>query len=209
MRLAVFGASGRTGQELVKQALERGYGVAALARNPAKLDIQDARLRVVKGDVQDPVCVEQVIAGTDAVISVLGPTHNKPAFEVSRGMEHILGAMQKQGVYRLVISAGAGVGDPQDRPGLFDRLIQALLRRTARYLYEDMRRAVALVRASDRDWTVVRAPMLVDGPGGGRVRVGYLGQGVGVRLKRADLARVLLDEVESKAHVRQAPVVSN
>jgi hypothetical protein len=44
--------------------------------------------------------------------SVLGPPSNQPTFEVSQGMQHILAAMKKHGVKRIIISAGAGVGDP-------------------------------------------------------------------------------------------------
>ncbi|TKX84333.1 NmrA family protein, partial [Halorubrum sp. SS5] len=35
MRIAVFGASGRTGRPLVEQALDRGHEVVAFVRDPA------------------------------------------------------------------------------------------------------------------------------------------------------------------------------
>ena len=39
MRLTIFGATGKTGKHLVRQALEAGYEVTAVARDPSKLDI--------------------------------------------------------------------------------------------------------------------------------------------------------------------------
>jgi putative NADH-flavin reductase len=49
MRILIFGATGRTGRELVSQALRRGHDVSAFVRNPGKLTVVDARLRVVQG----------------------------------------------------------------------------------------------------------------------------------------------------------------
>ena len=209
MKLTIFGGTGRTGQILIRQALEKGYPVTALARSPEKLALQHPNLRVVQGNLQDPTCVTGVIAGADAVISVLGPTSNQPIYAVSQGTANILSAMQAAGVPRLVVSAGAGVSAPGDTPKLFNRLMNRLLQATARYVYEDMLRAVEEVRASDRDWTVVRVPMLIDGSGTGQVKVGMVGKGMGARITRADLARFLLARAEQGDFIRQSPAISN
>ncbi len=209
MNLTLFGASGRTGIELVRQALARGHRVTAFARSPQKLASFDGRIEIVSADVLDAQAVARAVAGADAVLSVLGPTANRPDYKVARGLEHIIKAMQEQGVGRLVMSSGAAVGDANDAPGLFDRLITLLLKLISRHVYEDMRRAVSLVRASEIDWTIVRVPMLADGPVTGALRVGYVGKGTGPRLARGDLARFMLDAAEQALYVRQAPAISN
>lgn len=209
MKLAIFGATGRTGQHLVQQALNAGHEVSVLARTPSKLTVQNPRLNVVQGDILDAARVEQTIAGADAVLSALGPTQNKPDYVVSRGMDNILNAMKKHGVRRLVISAGAGVPDPNDAPQLMNHIISFLLHLVSRHVVEDMTRTVNAVRSSDRDWTIVRVPMLTDDPQSGNIRVGYLGKGTGVRLSRADMAAFMLQQVASDTYVRKAPVISN
>jgi hypothetical protein len=55
VRLAVFGASGRTGRPLVERALAEGHTVRALVRTPTKVGIQDARLELIQGDATDAV----------------------------------------------------------------------------------------------------------------------------------------------------------
>jgi hypothetical protein len=124
-------------------------------------------------------------------------------------MGNILAAMQKHGVRRLVVSTGAGVSDPNDAPGVFNRLMEFLVRRAARWVYEDMYKTVELVRASDVDWVIVRVPMLVDAPGQGKVRVGWVGKGTGPRLARLDLAVFMLQQAQDDTWLRQAPVISN
>lgn len=209
MKIAVFGGTGRTGLQVVEQALAAGHSVNVLARNPAKLTIQHPALTVTPGDVQDAAAVERALAGADAVISVLGPTSNEPVFAVSKGMEHILAAMRRFGIRRLVISAGAGVGDAQDAPGLFNHLMNFLLKTAAKNVYLDMQKTVELVRASNLDWTVVRVPMLVDGARSGDIRVGYVGKGMGPRITRADMAAFMLQQLTDERYRCQSPAISN
>jgi putative NADH-flavin reductase len=209
LKITLFGATGGTGKYLVEAALARGYYVTAFARNPAKLGLQSERLFTVEGDIQDPQKVFEAVAGADVVISVLGPTSNQPTFEVSRGMANILAAMQAYGVRRLVVSSGAGVSDLNDAPGLVDHLIGALLKLTSRHVLEDMRRTVDLVRTSDRDWTVVRVPMLTNDPKTGEVKVGYVGKGIGTRISRSDMAGFMLQQATDKTYLCQAPAISN
>jgi putative NADH-flavin reductase len=210
MKLAIFGATGKTGQSLVEQALNTGYEVVAFARTPSKLSAQNRpALSILQGDILDVRKVDEAIAGVDAVLSALGPTPNQPEFSVSRGTQNILTAMQKQGVQRLVISAGAGVRDPQDQPKFIDHIFGFLLHALSREAVEDMTRAVALVRDSDRDWTVVRVPRLNDSAPSGKVRVGYLGPDVGMQLSRADMADFMLKQVNDQTYLCKAPVISN
>jgi putative NADH-flavin reductase len=72
--LLVIGATRHTGKEVMQQALAAGHTVTALARDPARIDIQHERLRVVRGDVLDPATLGQAMAGCDAVVSTLGAT---------------------------------------------------------------------------------------------------------------------------------------
>src|SRR5512144_1369208 len=65
-RILIVGATGGTGQELVRQALERGLTVTALVRNPARLSIQDPRLSVIPGNVLDPASVDAAVRGQEA-----------------------------------------------------------------------------------------------------------------------------------------------
>lgn len=209
MKLTILGATGRTGQELVEQALEAGHEVVAYVRNPAKLTQEHANLRAVTGDLEDEAALREALHGADAVLSGLGPVGNKPDYVLGRGMPHVVAAMQAEGVSRIVLSTGAGVRMPGDTPGLFDRFMGFLLNTFAKHVLEDSRRMVTAVVESDLAWTIVRVPVLNDNPATGNVRVGMVGQGTGTKLSRADMAAFMLEQVESDKYLHQAPVISN
>jgi putative NADH-flavin reductase len=209
LNLTLFGATGKTGQHLLAQALAAGYTITALVRNPAKLGIIHERLRVVQGDAQNRASVNEAITGADAVLSVMGPTSNEPVLAVSKGTDNIVTAMKQHNIKRLIISSGVGVRDPNDMPGIFDRLIGLLIKTVSGNVYNDMLQTVSAVRTSDLNWTVVRVPMLTDTLETGKIRVGYVGKGTGLRISRADLADFMLKQVQDPAYIGKAPAISN
>jgi putative NADH-flavin reductase len=209
MILAVFGGTGKTGRHVVEQALAAGHSVRMLARSPEKVTKQSPNLVVVQGTLTDATRVVETVRGADAVISALGPTHNKPTFDISTGMQQIVTAMKQEGVTRLVLTAGAGVRQAMDQPGLADKLIVTLLKTFNKNVLLDMEKALQIVQASDLEWTAVRAPMLTDDAAKGSVRMGAVGTDIGTRLSRADFAAELLRQVEDRTWVAKAPAISN
>ena len=210
MRLAVFGATGRTGREIVQQALASGYEVVAYARDPSKLGIAHEHLTVVQGGLSDRVMIERTISGADAVISVLGPRGGSKDRPLTQGMQNITAAMDKQAVRRLIVSSTLSAGDQNDLPELRARALVFLVRLTMHAAYEEIVGVAETVRASDLDWTIVRLAMLNNKPKSRNVRAGYLGRGeVGTWISRADIAGFMLQQVQDKKYVRQAPAISN
>ncbi|MAT99003.1 MAG: NmrA family transcriptional regulator [Anaerolineaceae bacterium] len=209
MKLTIFGATGGTGQELVKQALADGHVVTVYVRNPDKVTQEMPQLTVIQGNMNEPENIEQAIAGADAILSALGPTNNTPERPLTTGMAHIVTAMKKNGVNRLIAATGAGVADPRDKPQLKGLLFGLALRLFARHVLADSQGMVAAVRNSGLDWTLARAPRLNDDPGSGQIKVGYAGQGPGTQLARTDFARFMLDQLESDEWRQKAPMLSN
>ena len=208
MKVAIFGGTGKTGQHLVQQALVLGHEVVMLARTPSNFTIQHPKLTILQGDIVDATCVEATIQEVDAVISVLGPRSNKPEFIISKGTEHILNAMKRHHVRRIIISAGAGVRDPHDKPKFIDHFFGFLLNLLSKNAVEDMKQVVDKVRNSDRDWFVIRVPMLTDQPAQGTLKIGYVGD-ITPRLSRADMAAFMLKQLDDDTYLRKAPAISN
>src|SRR5712675_937864 len=73
LKLVVLGATGGTGLEIVRKALEYGHSVAALVRSPERLKPFQDRITVTQGDLLNSVELERAIQGHDAVVSGFGP----------------------------------------------------------------------------------------------------------------------------------------
>src|SRR4051794_17092135 len=114
MKVVVLGATGGTGRELVKQALELGHDVTAFVRDPAKLKIEHERLSVVQGNMLDTASLEKAIIGQDVVVSALGSPGLGKSTDLSEGTANIIRAMDKAGVKRLVFESAIGIGDSHD-----------------------------------------------------------------------------------------------
>ncbi|MER7132406.1 NAD(P)-dependent oxidoreductase [Streptosporangium saharense] len=200
MKLIVFGATGGTGLQVVVRALDAGHDVTAVVRDPAKLG-GDTRLTVLRGDVLEPASWWRDVGGHDAVLSCLGSRdRGHPTTVYSRGTANIIGAMDGTGVRRLLCLSSAGLEIPRGTP-LAQRLVtRFVIQRLYRYGYADMAVMERLVRASAVDWTIIRPPMLTDGPATGRRRAAIDGHLEGLRsVSRADLADYMLGHVGDRA----------
>lgn len=209
MKLAIFGASGRTGRPLVEQALAAGHSVTALLRDPAKLPVSNERLTIIQGDALDPQAVERTVAGADAVLSTLGQTKGAPKNMQTVATQNIVAAMQQHGVRRLVSLTGAGVRALQDKPKLIDHIIRFALQTLSGDVLRDAEAHADVLRASDLDWVLVRGPVLTDGPYTGKYRVGWVGVNTSPRIARADVADFMLKQTTDSNYVCQAPMVSD
>jgi putative NADH-flavin reductase len=209
MDVLVVGATGRTGQLLVKGALERGHRVTALVRAPERLGSLAARLQVVSGDVLDGGAVSDAVDGREAVLVALGvAAHHKETAVNAQGTLNVVRSMQRYGVRRLVVLSASGTrpGRDPERSWWHERLVKPV--RAA--AYDDLRRMETTVRQSELDWTIVRVHGLTAGPprGAWRVGPGYSLAG-GRPIARGDVAAFMLDELERRDNVGHAVAVAD
>jgi len=206
-RIAVFGATGRTGQQLLIQARERGLQVRALARNPEKLGELRDNVVAVEGTVTDPTAVKRALSGSDAVLSVVGHSRDSPPDLLTVASVNIVAAMRKEGLRRLVILTDVGVEDPSDRPTLTLKILRTVFSRVSKKLARDSTAAALVTSESGVDWTLVRAPILIDGPRTSSYKVGALARGMSLRVRRADVAEFMLSCVVDGRFIRERPVI--
>jgi putative NADH-flavin reductase len=211
MKLTVFGATGGTGKEVVRQALDAGHQVAAVVRDPARLPISHSALEVVTADVTDPESLRPALAGREAVISALGPRGKKEVGIASRALRSIVRAMEANDVRRLVVISAVPVGPvPEGEMFLYRSVALPLLRRILRDVYADLAAMEEEVRRSAVEWTIVRPPRLTDKPLTGSYRR-VVGGNVprGYTISRADVAHAMLAVLDDPATVKQAVGVAN
>ena len=204
MRLLLFGATGQTGQELLRQAIARHHVVTAFVRQPDKLGVAEPAVRIVQGNITDIAALARVIPGHDAVVSTLGvgtPLKHDP--DVIAGLQHIIHAMEQHRVRRLIYLSFIGVRESRGAVGFLLRFVAPI---PLRHEIADHEAKEALVKASCLDWTIVRPPKLTSGPRTGRYRSG---EAISTwkplpLLSRADVADFILAELAQPKNVGQA-----
>jgi putative NADH-flavin reductase len=204
MRVLIFGASGGTGRQLVKQAILQHHVVTAFVRSPADFGMAAANLAVFTGNVADAAAVARAMKNQDAVISALGVSRPlKPDPTVVQGIRHIIQAMEQSGVRRFIYQSFVGVTESRRHAGPFLRLVGV---RVLRHEIADHETKEALVKASRLDWTIVRPPKLTNGAHTGKYRTGesIAARAFLPRLSRADAAEFLLRQLTDTAFVRKA-----
>jgi nucleoside-diphosphate-sugar epimerase len=204
MRMTVFGANGPTGRRTVARALRDGWEVAAAVRDPAAFPLTDARLAVVRTDVDDPASVASAVAGSDAIVSSLGvPFSRQPITIYSRGIAAILAAAPAD-VRLVAVSSSAVEPHPEPSNGwLFERVLQPwIVDGLGRTTYADLRAMEALLAQSRARWSVVRASGLFDGEGVTGYASGHRHL-PGRYTSRTDLADLLVRIAGGDEHLRE------
>jgi len=195
MKLFVIGATGRTGREIVQQALERGHQVTAFVRSPESITLKNERLTVLNGNAMDENQLFDAMQNHDAVLSALGPRRVfKPSSLLHDSALATTRAMHRSGVKRLVILSAAA-----HFPGIPNRIVSFILRSHMR----DSLDMEEVVQASGLDWTIARPPRLTEedytsyrSREGAALKMGFT-------LSRKAVAAFMLDAIEQQKHFRK------
>lgn len=195
-KIAIIGATGRAGSQLLEEALRRGHSVVAIARNPSALQGRDG-VTVKALDAKDSAALQAAVTGCDAVLSAAHFSTIVP--------EAIIEPVKRAGVKRLLVVGGAGslllpsghrVIDSPDFPEAYKAEANAGVR-----FLDTLRQEPTL------DWTFLSpSAEFVEGERSGHYTLGKDHLLIGADGKSwitfADYAIAMLDELEKPAHSR-------
>lgn len=208
MKLAIFGATGKVGRNLVDQALAEGHEVTAFVRNPDKIDAPHKNLLVRQGDVLDPSAVRDAIRDQDGVICALGmPLMNKDGLR-AKGTEIIIRIMEELGVKRFVCLSGLGAGDSWGMlPFYYKYIIFPLL---MRHVYADHEQQEKIVKKSKLDWIIVRPGNFEKGVKTEQYRHGFTAddETPALKVSYGDVAHFMLKQSGEDTYLHQTPALS-
>lgn len=209
--VALLGATGMVGGYLLEAALQRGYTVRALARNPAKLAQFGSRITIITGDARDPAVIRELLQGSDAVISALGPV--KADGDASRFINttvtrNVLETMPSENISLYIAVSGAAVVMPGDDRNLLGWWIRTLAQIGLHSALQDKQAEYALLAASRVDWTLVRCPLIESEPFDSSPLVS-LKTPPAFRLRAGELAQFMLEQLDTRDFIRQGPFLGS
>lgn len=180
MKVVIFGSTGRTGIEAVRELLNRGVEVRAVARHREKLEaLGHSNLEIVTESAAEITVdrMKEILKGADAVVSCLG--HNitfkgllgRPWYLVTQSLDTVISALkgEEDMPSRLVLMNTVGVLDKDmgEKWTLREKLVMAIMdtilppTRDNKYTVRHLKKRLPKGNTT-AEWTAVRPDTLFD-----------------------------------------------
>lgn len=167
-KIVIFGGTGRTGKQIAKIAIEKGYETVCFGRTADWGNVPDGAIPF-KGNITDEEDVRNAINECEIIILALSisRTSRSPFAKItgdrelhSKSMKILTSALSDSGSKRIVKISAQGVGESKTRTGL---IFRTLIRMSnLKIAFEDHAKADEILQGTDHFWTIIRPPMLND-----------------------------------------------
>ena len=199
MKVVVFGGTGRTGQQVLTALARAGHDITLYGRRAP----QGWTGKAITGRLDDARAVANALQGADAVVSALGSSRTGAVcLPASRSVI----AARVPGL-RYITVAGAAVDVPGDAKAIADRIIGSIFRVLMRKMLAERQAEYQELAASELDYTMLRPPMLTDGPTTGNWVLSS-DTPASKRIARADVAQAMVAALERQDLIRTAPFIA-
>lgn len=199
MKIIVFGANGRTGQEVIEQAISSGIEVTAFVRNADNIKVKSDKLSIIVGQATRYEDVRKAIVGHDAVISCIGGPGSKVSTTITDITKNIVDAMNETGVKRIAQVASAGVHG--ELKGVMGKIVSFMLKNPLK----DHAGAYRKLQEGGVNYTLARPMSLTEGVFTGVYRESEEGiPEKGRNISRADVAHFLLKAIQDDKYIRKS-----
>ncbi len=199
-KVLVFGATGKTGLELIKSLKTAKIDFSLFVREQSTAKLGGEQYDIIVGDVLDPQAVYNAVLKhnfTDIIIS-LGSQAIKNAGIRAEGTKHIIDALKgNQKTAKIHVVSALGVGESASQLNWLSKLFVKFLLKS---VMKDHEAQEKIVRESGQAFHIIRPVGLKDGDATGNVLVQNQGVLPKNTIQRADVAQYLVDSlVEEKA----------
>ena len=204
MKVALYGATGKSGSRILQELALRGHRVTAIVRDPARLPQQGPGVVVKQDDLSDPKKIAAATNGAEAVISAYAPPQDCPD-EIVDVTQRQVEALNHGADLRLIVVGGAGGLNVAPGVALVD---SGYLPDAYQPIARAHIKALNVLKASKIDWTYLApAAYFLPGERTGKFRLGkdelIANAQQESRISMEDYAIALVDELEKPRHRRQ------
>ncbi len=210
MKIALLGSTGFVGKVLLEKALEKGYQVKTLVRNPEKLGMYKERVEFIQGDVFQTDKLEETVRGTDVVFSTVPPEGNtKEPEKYAKVMEDVVAVLERHAITRFIhIGGAAHDGGVNEHWTLGRRFLRLFLNLVWKPGLVAKRLEWDVIKKSSIDWTLVRPPRITKGEPTGNLLADEKNL-ARIQVNVEDLANFMLEQITSETWIKKAPLVAS
>ncbi len=216
MKILILGASGRTGKIILEIALNQGYDVNCLVREPKKIKITHRMLTIFKGSPDRISELENAIKNCDGIISALNISRNSdfpwsklrtPKTFLSDVMKNIISLTKKNKINRIVVCSAWGVAETEkDIPVWFSWFIK---NSNIGVAYKDHERHEKELKNSKLNWTIVRPTGLTNFKNEKKVIESYNNEPKPkLTISRINVAEFMVNALKRNELIGKTPVIS-
>ena len=199
MNILILGGTGRVGSQIVANALRDKHHVTVLVRNPEKIEINNANLTIIQGNVLNKDDIVRVIHGIDVVFSALGTDGTTT---LSESMPLIIEAMEHEGIKRIITIGTAGILQSRTTPNTL-RYQSSESRQKSTRASIDHHKVYDMFKQSSLEWTIVCPTYLPDEERVGNYRIDrdFLPEG-GSKISVQDTAEFTLKQLKERDYLK-------
>jgi len=216
MKILILGATGRTGKLILEEALNQGYEVNCLVREPKKIKETNKKLKILKGSPEQISELENAIKDCEGIISALNISRNSdfpwsklrtPPMFLSDVMKNIISLTNKNGLERIVVCSAWGVAETEKEiPVWFKWLIK---NSNIGVAYKDHERQENEIKKSKLNWTIVRPTGLNNFKKEKKIIESYDNEPrPKLTISRKNVAKFMVNALKRDELIGQIPVIS-
>ena len=211
MKIAILGSTGFVGKILLKQALDKGYQVKTLVRNPEKLGLYRDKVEFIHGNLFDAAAIDETIEGTEAVLSTVAPSPKNPGSPEPyvKAMNDLVSSMKKYGIKRLIHIGGAvHEGGENENWTTGRKILRFFLKMVSNPILISKHLEWEVLKTSGLEWTLVRPPAIIKGKRSAKLILDEKNLH-SLKVNVEDLADFMLEQILSKEWICKAPLISS
>jgi putative NADH-flavin reductase len=212
MKISILGSTGFLGKVLLEKALDKGYEIKTLVRNPEKLGEFKERVEFIQGNVFNVNDIEKAVSDCDVVISTVGPPQRNPGNPeiYKKGIEDLVAVLEKKNIRRYIhIGGAAHPGGENENWTLGRKFLRIFLRIFAKPILEAKYLEWEVLKKSKLEWTLVRPPRISKAKSEGKKIMADDKNLASMQVNVDDLAGFIIDQITSGVWLKKAPLVSN
>ncbi|MFJ8104123.1 NAD(P)-dependent oxidoreductase [Lysinibacillus sp. NPDC096212] len=207
-RIAIIGGTGKVGRYIAAKALQNGYQVRMLVRNPDKLTLRDDRIEIVEGNVQNFEDIQKLLKDCQIVINTFGqPIKEEPIY--SSVTKKILEIMEDLQIDRYIGVTGGSLTINGDKKSIINRVGAKIFEIIYSKMMVDRKKEWHILNGNKLiKWTLIRLPFIDNGN-----EIGYIKENLvdmpGTKVTSQDIATFIINQIENPKYVHKVPFISN
>ncbi|KGR85402.1 NAD(P)H-binding protein [Lysinibacillus odysseyi] len=207
-KVAIIGGTGKAGRHIAAEALQKGYQVRMLVRDPGKLKHLDKSIEIVKGSIQDIEAIRLLLKGCGTVINTFGqPYKDKPIY--SESTENILDAMKEFEIRRYIGVTGGSLTIEGDKKSIWNRIGAKMFDIFLSTMMKDKKREWEILNETEHiEWTLIRLPFIIDGIKTAHVKENLVDM-PGTKITNQDIASFIISQINDFKYIKKAPFISH